>query len=243
VHRHVRLPSVDADERNTPISHLPGDDDNASADTPQTIIDNPPPYVRHVSRETHANVVLSRVYPPSVDTSIPPNLPDDGGKSSAETPRTARENQPPCVPHQYWGNGLHNILLSRIHSLLIGIDEYRDPIPKLYGAVADMRSMEDYLASLAKSLAVPDLSRTVNVTLTNQEATRKDIIDAIDSLSSNDLICLNDAILIYFAGHGCSTDGKEAIIPCDAPKADGNFANLISHLKFGSLLRNLADKK
>jgi hypothetical protein len=116
-------------------------------------------------------------------------------------------------------------------------------MPKLSGAVADMRSMETYLASLTTGLAISDLSRIVRATLANQEATRMCIVDAIDSLSNNDLIYFDDAILIYFAGHGCSMDGKEAIIPCDAPNKGGNLSNLISHLKLGSLLRNLADKK
>ena len=139
----------------------------------------------------------------------------------------------------------------RLFALIIGINEYESPnIPKLLGAVPDADAMRGYLQ---KHLGVPS-SQIRN--LRDSEATRAAIIEGIEAFSLNNEIKRGDPILIYYAGHGSSTDtpkgwevgstGKiELLIPYDhsSPLEDSNPKHGIPDRTLGVLLSQLAIAK
>ena len=149
---------------------------------------------------------------------------------------------------------------SRLFALIIGINEYPNiPNSNLKGAVADADNMRDYLQN---RLGVPSC-RIKN--LRDHGATRATIIEEIQALSFNKEIkkARGDPILIYYAGHGGSTDtpeewkagntGKlrtEFLIPYDysgSSLKDGNVNLKLTHgipdRTLGFLLLQLAGKK
>ena len=93
------------------------------------------------------------------------------------------------------------------YALVIGIDNYPAPIPKLKTAVNDARSFAALLSS----------KYGFQVTmLLNQEATRDKILDAISHFRKK--LAENDSFLIYYAGHGSYDRGTEKgyWLPVDA---------------------------
>ncbi|KAF7294730.1 hypothetical protein MIND_01010400 [Mycena indigotica] len=101
----------------------------------------------------------------------------------------------------------------QLFALCIGIDECAHPeIENLQGCEKDVMSLRDALL-----LGYPDAQI---LSLTNQAATRKGILDSLKRhLIANDHILVDDPILIYFAGYGQRFEGKErdvdALIPYD----------------------------
>lgn len=109
-----------------------------------------------------------------------------------------------------------SIILStrpRLWALVIGINDYpkNSGFPKLYGAVPDANLVSGYLQT---DLEVPpdqiDNRRDAN-------ATRVDIIKALERLRDNPEIQRMDPILIYYAGHGgvIPPGDIQAIVPFD----------------------------
>ena len=138
----------------------------------------------------------------------------------------------------------------RLFALIIGINEYKSPIKKLSGAVADADAMQDYLQ---KHLGVPS-SQIRN--LRNGQATRSAIINEIKAFWFNNDIQQGDPILIYYAGHGgwaetpkgwqAGGTGKiELLIPYDYSShlEDGNHRHALPDRTLGALLSRLASKK
>ncbi|HEY2470601.1 MAG TPA: caspase family protein [Terracidiphilus sp.] len=93
------------------------------------------------------------------------------------------------------------------YALVIGIDNYAAPLPKLKTAVNDAKSFAGLLS---------DNYGFQVTTLLNQEATRDKILDAITHFRKK--LAENDSFLIYYAGHGSydrATD-KGYWLPADA---------------------------
>lgn len=90
-------------------------------------------------------------------------------------------------------------------ALIIGINNYAyKKIKNLKGAVADAESIKSYLMDQIK---VP--SSQIRM-LVDQDATRKNILDALIAIKNDNRINPGDAILIYYAGHGqqiCAPEG------------------------------------
>ena len=103
------------------------------------------------------------------------------------------------------------------HALLVGIDDYPDPVPSLRGCVNDVNRFKSLLTS---TYGVPASSiRTV----TNRSATRAGIMSAFEQHLING-VKANDSVIFYFSGHGSQTpdlngdesDGEdEALCPHD----------------------------
>jgi hypothetical protein len=93
------------------------------------------------------------------------------------------------------------------YALVIGIDDYPSPLPKLKTAVNDARSFANLLSSKYGFQVT---------TLLNQEATRDKILDAISHFRKS--LGDNDSFLIYYAGHGSYDRGtdKGYWLPIDA---------------------------
>lgn len=93
------------------------------------------------------------------------------------------------------------------YALVIGIDDYPAPLPKLKTAVNDAKSFASLLSG----------KYGFHVTaLLNQEATRDKILDAIAHFRKS--LAENDSFLIYYAGHGSydRTTDKGYWLPVDA---------------------------
>lgn len=123
-------------------------------------------------------------------------------------------------------------------------------MPALHAAVSDAILFKDYLET---ELSVP--SNQINL-LINEYATRSGIIAAMEGLKVNPNIQHNDAIVIYFAGHGAQIDvpenwgwtdldGKvQAIVPYDynTRKPGGERVLPITDYTFSRLLSEISQK-
>ncbi|MGZ3318556.1 MAG: caspase family protein, partial [Isosphaeraceae bacterium] len=91
-----------------------------------------------------------------------------------------------------------------IYALLVAIDDYPSPIPKLRGCVNDIEAFGSYLSErVAKDKGVAIKLRT----LKNGEATRQAVVDAF----SNHLgkAKKGDVALLYYSGHGSQEQAPE----------------------------------
>ena len=81
-----------------------------------------------------------------------------------------------------------------IHALLVGIDQYNPPVPKLSGCVNDIDAFESFLNARAAGIK-PQI-----LTLRNEQATRAAMIAGFrDHLGKAQA---GDVALLYYAGHG-----------------------------------------
>ncbi len=92
-------------------------------------------------------------------------------------------------------------------ALVIGIDDYPTPLPKLKTAVNDAQSFANLLTTKYGFQVT---------TLLNQDATRDKILDAMTHFRKS--LAENDSFLIYYAGHGSydRTTDKGYWLPIDA---------------------------
>jgi hypothetical protein len=97
------------------------------------------------------------------------------------------------------------------YALVIGIDDYPAPLPKLKTAVADAQAIADVLKK-RYGFQVK--------TLLDHDATRANIIDAIHHYRNT--LGPNDNLLIYYAGHGYADHEAEKAywLPVDADSSD-----------------------
>ena len=105
------------------------------------------------------------------------------------------------------------------YALVIGIDDYPAPLPRLKTAVNDARSFAALLSS----------KYGFQVTmLINQDATRDKILDAMTHFRKS--LAENDSFLIYYAGHGTYDRGTEKgyWLPVDADPDPMNTSHDIS---------------
>ncbi|KZV65117.1 hypothetical protein PENSPDRAFT_614510 [Peniophora sp. CONT] len=146
------------------------------------------------------------------------------------------------------GESLGKAQRSPLHALVIGIDKYHSElIPDLRGAVADANAVVDYLQT---DLHVP-LNQITN--LRNEEATRDAIIQGFRAFQTRQSIKKGDPILIFFAGHGTTTDAPPGwvtetksislLVPYDC--LDQKGADVMTHAipdrTVGALLHELAE--
>lgn len=139
----------------------------------------------------------------------------------------------------------------KLYALIIGINDY--PVLKpLRGAVADADQMSSFLNS---DLKVP-LDHIIN--LRNHAASREAILRTFRRLQADPRIKKGDPVVIYFAGHGGSTNAPEGwrtlfgvseiqvIFPCNygvqVPGSAGPV-NCITDQEIAKLLNDLAAAK
>ncbi|KAF9477972.1 hypothetical protein BDN70DRAFT_880495 [Pholiota conissans] len=143
----------------------------------------------------------------------------------------------------------------RLFALLIGINDYKVPFENslpLGGAVPDATDFKNYLEEY---LSVP--SSQINM-LINEQATRNNIINALKAMSEDKerRIEKDDAIFLYYAGHGTQIDPPkerrveppqqiQAIVPydCDSVDSEGNLVPPIPDYVLDILLSKIAEKK
>ena len=113
----------------------------------------------------------------------------------------------------------------RLFALVIGIDRYKnvngEDLCNLNGAVADANAVYNFLRN---DLGVP----ATNVrNLRDSEATRENIIEAIQSFVFNVNIEKNDPIFIYYAGHGATSKAKISISNDSTPFRGQEFEVIV----------------
>lgn len=95
-------------------------------------------------------------------------------------------------------------MLRTLYALLIGIDDYPMPVPKLQGCVNDIDAFASYLSErVSQDKGVAPKVKT----LKNGEATRQAVIDSIRGhlgQAGN-----GDVALLYFSGHGSQEQSPE----------------------------------
>ena len=134
----------------------------------------------------------------------------------------------------------------RLFAVVIGINEYKELRPKLFGAVADANAIIQYLSSKTSASRI--------ISLRDKQATRKSIIEAFKTLNRSKKIEKNDPIVIYFAGHGgeAQIEGQEEmtqmILPYDASPRTQNKDELpvipgIPDFEIRKLLNDIAVEK
>ncbi|MGC1461800.1 MAG: caspase family protein [Terracidiphilus sp.] len=128
-------------------------------------------------------------------------------------PPSGRESNAPPPSPQHRGfeaeppPGQADLGPGQNYALVIGIDDYPAPLPKLKTAVNDAESFANLLST----------NYGFQVTkLLNQNATRDKILDAIAHFRKS--LAENDSFLIYYAGHGSYDRGtdKGYWLPIDA---------------------------
>jgi hypothetical protein len=135
----------------------------------------------------------------------------------------------------------------RIFALLIGIDEY-ESVKKLGGCVADVEDVYQYLTQSG-------VQENRIKKLHNAQAKRKDIIQALKDLQTNEQITLGDPIFIFYAGHGSETATPpgwvsgaaniQTMVPqdCESPVDGQEVVHAIPDRTLGFLLWKLAQEK
>ncbi|CAE6455414.1 unnamed protein product [Rhizoctonia solani] len=134
---------------------------------------------------------------------------------------------------------------ANLFALLIGIDRYSGGRHNLTGAAADARAFKSYLTG-DQGVPVGHIGH-----LENETATREGILNAVISMKDNANIHPQDAIVIFFAGHGAELDpptgwdsvgGKvQCIIPYDA--SGPTEVPPIPDFTIAALLHSLAEEK
>ena len=114
----------------------------------------------------------------------------------------------------------------------VGINEYANPVFDLDYAVPDA---EDFAGEFDRQQTkLGNYDHTEVKILKNKDATKKNILDALAELSAK--IKPEDALIIYFAGHGAAKGKRFYLIPHDLgydgdkPRSDSvEFRTILSH--------------
>ncbi|KAB5591938.1 hypothetical protein CTheo_4616 [Ceratobasidium theobromae] len=124
----------------------------------------------------------------------------------------------------------------KLYALIIGINDY--PVLKpLRGAVADADQMSSFLNS---DLKVP-LDHIIN--LRNHAASREAILRTFRRLQADPRIKKGDPVVIYFAGHGGSTNAPEGWRTLFGVPGSAGPVNCITDQEIAKLLNDLAAAK
>ncbi|HEY3134748.1 MAG TPA: caspase family protein [Blastocatellia bacterium] len=135
------------------------------------------------------------------------------------------------------------------HVLIVGIDEYSNPQYNLRYAVADAREFGDTVRQAQSKLG--NFSRIEVVPLLNRDATKANILAALARLAGQNGGALpdtpaviseikpaepEDAVIVYFAGHGTAQKNRFYLIPHDLGYAgprdaldEAGLSTLVAH--------------
>jgi hypothetical protein len=136
--------------------------------------------------------------------------------------------------------GLAPPVAAEDRALLVGVSEYRLPIPTIPGVGQDLATIQDVVVSLGFRPA------SVKV-VTGPAATRQGIVDAVSTWLV-DGVGPGDRALFYYSGHGTrvkdldgdEADGlDEALVPADAAKGESGAQNVLRDDELGPLLAKI----
>jgi WD40 repeat protein len=98
-----------------------------------------------------------------------------------------------------------------VYILAIGVNEYANPQYNLKYAVADAHTFTEEIKTQQEKLG--QYERVEITSLMDQEATKPNILDAMAKLSAK--VQPEDAVFVYFAGHGTAQQNRFYLIPHD----------------------------
>jgi hypothetical protein len=121
-----------------------------------------------------------------------------------------------------------------LYALLVGIDDYPQPVPRLYGCVNDITAFESYLnGRFASGEFNLHLSK-----LLDSQATRQGIIDGFRQHLKQ--AGPQDVVLFYYSGHGSQEQAPEEFWPIEPDKMNETLVCWDSRTPSGL---DLADKE
>jgi hypothetical protein len=122
--------------------------------------------------------------------------------------------------------------IGNYYALIVGIDKYSGTWPQLKNAVKDAKAVETLLKSKYKFDNF--------ITLYDEQATRKNIIDKFEWLVDN--VKEKDNVFIYYSGHGeyKETLNKGYWVPVDA--STNSVSNYISNADIQTFLAGIKSK-
>jgi hypothetical protein len=109
--------------------------------------------------------------------------------------------------------------IDKYYLLVVGIDNYQGGIATLSNAVSDAKRVARVLQKYRFDVPIfpADLTNSASICLYDADATWKNISDSLEAIHQK--IGVNDALLIYFAGHGVRrTNNNYYIVPSDGVK-------------------------
>ncbi len=117
---------------------------------------------------------------------------------------------------------------TRLFTLVIGINEYKNPKYSLNYARSDASGFEERIIKGGESI----FDEVVQTTITDSEATKENILAALDQIKS--AAGPEDMFVFYYAGHGVMSDPATGtsefyMAPSDVTQLYGNEALLKSH--------------
>jgi hypothetical protein len=121
-----------------------------------------------------------------------------------------------------------------LYALLVGIDDYPPPVPRLYGCVNDITAFESYLNGRVASGEFKLHLRK----LTDSQATRQVVIDGFRQHLKQ--AGMNDVVLFYYTGHGSQELAPEEFWPIEPDKMNETLVCWDSRTPDGM---DLADKE
>ena len=122
----------------------------------------------------------------------------------------------------------------RVWVLAVGVSNYERPEYKLDFAAKDARD----LAAAWKKLEGRGVDKVETRILTDGEATRDDILDALDWLAQVEADTIDDLVVVFLAGHGINDAREYFFLPHDADLERRN-RTLLSQSQIHSTLRSM----
>lgn len=130
-----------------------------------------------------------------------------------DRPESGRRQRPEAVATV----GAHGDTYMNCHALLIGIDDYSGGWAKLPNAIRDIDAVQERLIANDPRWSA-GLRR-----ISPGEATRRRIHDELARLRDLSVVSSEDAVLVWFAGHGCCVDPSSQqywLVAADAQTTD-----------------------
>ena len=127
-------------------------------------------------------------------------------------------------------------MAKNVYALLIAINDYQHPVPKLNGCVQDSNEVKAYLEG-----TIPSDKLKLQV-LHDADATRKNVIDAfLSHLTQADE---EDSVFIHYAGHGSQEKTMEAFYDLEPDRKNETLVLVDSRQTINNEYhRDLADKE
>ena len=128
--------------------------------------------------------------------------------------------------------------LKERYALLIGISRYANPSLNLSYAAADASSLNELLVD-------PEVGayKSENVRLlTDEQATRKNIVSALNTWLKN-RVTIDDSVLIFYSGHGALGNASEAFWVTHDADPEDLAASAISNKDISSAIAALPAKR
>lgn len=101
-----------------------------------------------------------------------------------------------------------------VYALLVGIDDYPPPVPRLHGCVNDIRRVHDLLAQQVAQAG----DRFAPQVLTDRQATRQALIDGFQTHLTQ--AQAGDVALFYYSGHGSQARTAPEFWPVEPDRLD-----------------------